>query len=169
MHLELLREKAREFPDVKDPTSYSTARIWHCRYGTLKPVGALTGLRKLTIATYPDQSLAILSGLVKLQDLEIIHLPGVKSLTPLASLTALRKLALRTLPSWDASGKKTVVESLAPISQLPMLEELELIGVVPESGKVDDLLGACSNNLRRVKVSKYPKLEQERIRARFAA
>src|SRR5262245_45226511 len=169
MHLELVRDRARDFPAIDNASSFSSARIWHCRYRTLQPLANFVGLRTLSVATYPDPSFDILARLTSLESLEVVHLPEVRSLSPLTLLKNLRSLSLQTLPSWDASGKKTVVESLAPVANLPFLEELELFGVVPASGTVDDLLDSSSPRLKRVRVSKYPKREQERLFARFAA
>jgi len=167
MHLALTRDKAKVFPVVEDPASYLSARIWHCGYRNLEPLRNFSSLQKLEIATYPDASFDILSDLVALHTLEVVHLPRVTSLSPLAQLMNLRRLSLRTLPSWDASGKVTIVDSLAPIAALPVLEELELFGVVPEERRIDALLG--SKSLRHVRVSKYPKPEEQRLRATFAA
>ena len=102
-----------------------------------------------------------------LESLEIVHLPNIKNLSPLTSLTKLRKLSLSTLPSWDSSGKLTVVESLEPIANIPLLEELSLFGVVPESKSVDALLK--SQSLKLVRVSKYPKLEKQKLSERYGA
>jgi len=167
MHLALIRDKAKVFPRIDNPSSYQSARIWHCSYRTLQPVALFTKLRTLVIATYPDSSFDIIAGLVWLQALEVLHLPRITDLSPLAQLKNLRRLSLRTVPSWDGSGKATVVDSLAPIAGLPLLEDLELIGVVPKIKKADDLLS--SSSLKRCRVSKFPRAEQQRLHARFAA
>jgi hypothetical protein len=169
MHLELLRDKARTFPAIENPSEYASAKIWHCSYRTLEPLRSFRELRELTIASYPDATLEILGGLIRLESLEILHLPKVTTLSPLSGLTRLRKLSLQTLPSWDASGRKTIVESLAPIAHLPCLEELELLGVVPESRAVDELLHCRGTVLNRVRVSQYAAAEMERVRERFPA
>jgi len=54
MHLELMRERSRDFPDVLAPDAVTTARVWHCKYRSLAPVSRLTRLEGLVIATYPD-------------------------------------------------------------------------------------------------------------------
>ena len=167
MHLALIRDKRKTFPMIENPSAYQSARVWHCGFRTLQPLAQFTKLRKLQIATYPDASFDVLSGLAWLQTLEVLHLPKVTDLSPLANLRNLRRLCLQTLPSWDSSGKLTVVQSLAPIGHLPLLEEVDLIGVVPENRKVDDLLSNPS--IKRCRVSKYPSAEQERVHARFAA
>jgi len=167
MHLALTRDKAKAFPVVSDPASYTSARIWHCSYRTLAPLQGFSSLQKLEIATYPDLSFDILSGLISLRTLQVVHLPHISSLLPLARLTNLLRLSLSTLPSWDASGKVTIVESLAPLAVLPVLEGLELFGVVPKDRRVDALLN--SKTLKYVRVSKYPKPEEQRLRATFAA
>lgn len=156
-----MRDGAREFPEVPDPEAVTSARVWHCKYRTLAPLAALVNLRALSIATYPDASLELLASLEALEELEIMHLPAIRDLDPLSALKGLRRLRLATLPSWDSSGKVTEVVSLAPIAELPVLEELELFGVVPPDRTVDDLLTSVS--LRRVQLSKYPKRERDRL------
>jgi hypothetical protein len=87
----------------------------------------------------------------------------VQDLAPLARLTQLEALQLATLPSWDASGKKTIVGSLDPLAELPLLKHLELFGVVPQ----DKSLAALERcpALVSVRVSKYPKAEITRFYA----
>jgi hypothetical protein len=165
MHLELMRKKERVFPAIPEPESVTSARIWYCNYASLAPLSQFTNLQNLAIAGYPDSTFEPLGLLGMLESLEIVHLPNIKSLSPLMSLTKLRKLSLSTLPSWDSSGKLTVVESLEPIAEIPLLEELSLFGVVPESRSVDALFK--SKSLKRVHVSKYPKLEKQRISERY--
>ena len=167
MHIELIRKKDKTFPAIPSPESVTSARIWHCSYKSLEPLSQLVNLRALAIASYPDPTLEALTSLGELESLEIVHLPNIKNLSPLASLKKLRGLSLSTLPSWDSSGKLTVVESLEPIAKLPLLEELSLFGVVPESKSVDVLL--ANQTLKRVRVSKYPKSEQQKISARYGA
>ena len=164
VHLELVRDRSKDFPVVTDPLAVETACIWHCGYRTLAPLSQMTNLSRLEIATYPGASLEPLRPLVRLERLRILHLPGVTDLEPLRSLVALKHLSLATLPSWDASGRRTEVASLAPIAALPVLEELELFGVVPSDRKVDDILSIGS--LLKARVSKYPKPEMARLTAR---
>jgi len=166
-HLELMRDSSKEFPEIAAPAPYLTARIWHCRYSSFTRLSACVNLQKLAIATFPEESFEVLSGLVNLETLEIVHLPRVSNLVHLAQLQKLRRLSLETLPSWDASSRVTVVDSLAPIAALPVLEELELFGVIPQSREVGELM--ASRSLRHVRVSKFPKAEQEKLRERFAA
>src|SRR6476620_6644263 len=129
-HLELLRHRGCEFPSVSDPLQYTSARIWHCKFASLYPIGQFSSLRRLAIAGYPDATFELLASLSHLEELQVVHMPHVCSLAPLAALTSLRKLSLSTLPSWDASGKVTVVDSLAPLAQLQNLESVELFGVL---------------------------------------
>ncbi|HEX6446487.1 MAG TPA: hypothetical protein VF053_15435 [Streptosporangiales bacterium] len=166
MHLELMREKARVFPDVADPEKYTSARIWFCRYRSLVPIRVFAGLRTLAIAGYPDETLEPLGELSALEELSIVDLPQVSDLSPLEGLTRLRRLELHTLPSWDASDKVTEVETLAPLTALPCLEDVALCGVRPRDGKVDDLL-RCTR-LRRARLSKYPQTEVERLQQTLA-
>ena len=162
MHLELVRDKSIALPELTDPLSIESAQIWHCRYRTLAPLSELTNLRALDIATFPDDSFEMLRPLGQLERLRVLHMPKVRDLEPLRSLRALKHLSLATLPSWDASAARTEVASLAPIASLPVLEELELFGVVPPDRKVDDLLKITT--LRSANVSKYPKSEIAKLK-----
>src|SRR5687768_11996911 len=112
MHIELVREAAPTFPSVKAPEEVETLRVWHCKYRTLAALHHFPNLRGLEIATYPDASLDVVSGLKDLRYLRILHLPRVTNLGPLAGLIHLRTLRLSTLPSWDSSRRTTIVESL---------------------------------------------------------
>lgn len=167
MHIELMRKKDKAFPAIPSPETVTSARIWHCRYLSLEPLRQLVNLRALVIGGYPDHTFEALLPLDVLESLEIVHLPNIKSLTQLAGLKNLRKLSLSTLPSWDSSGKLTIVESLEPIAKLPLLEELSLFGVVPESKSIDALL--ASHSLKKVSVSKYPKPEKQKLSERYGA
>lgn len=115
------------------------------------------------VATWPDQTLAVLRGLQALRYLSVLHMPAVDDLAPLGSLHELLVLRLHTLPSWDSSGKKTTVRSLEPLAQLPSLRHLELYGVVPEDGSLAPL--EASGSLRSVRVHKYGKRERARYYA----
>lgn len=118
-------------------------------------------LRSLEIATFPDATLAPLAGLVRLESLGILDMRRISDLSPLRGLNALTRLSLATPPSWDSSGKVIEIHSLAPLNDLPLLADLELFGVCPPSGRVDDLMAIAS--LRHVRLSKYPRSEIERL------
>jgi hypothetical protein len=113
------------------------------------------------IATYPDADLTPLQSLSRLEYLSIMHMPKVFDLGPLSQLQKLKTIRCSTLPSWDSSGKKTTVHSLAPLTELPNIAHLELFGVLPEDGKLD-LLENCQS-LETVRVNKYRKSEIERF------
>lgn len=161
-HLELMRDKGKEFPVQARPEAVTSARIWHCSYRSLSPLAAMTSLVRLEIATYPDATLGPLAELSQLEELSILHLPQVTDLSPLQGLSQLRRLDLMTLPSWDTSGWVTTVDSLRPLTALPLLAEVNLFGVRPADGRVDDLLNCRA--LRTAKISKYPEPEMERLR-----
>ena len=166
MHLELVRERAKTFPEIAMPDRYTSAKVWHCAYASLEPLSALRRLRTVEIANYPDATLDWLGGLADLEELRILHLPHVNDLAPLADLTKLRVLHLETLPSWDSSGKVTTVTSLAPLAELPRLEEVALLGVRPANKSVEDLIRSTS--LRRARLHKFPKHEVLRLEAALA-
>jgi hypothetical protein len=127
----------------------------------LKPVADLRQLRVLTIASYPDDSLAPLSTLQDLQYLRILHMPNVHDLGPLVDLRKLESLSLETLPSWDSSSRVTTVESLEPLATLPGLKHVALFGVVPKEKSLA-ALQRCPG-LLSARFSKYPKTEVRRF------
>ena len=136
-------------------------RIWHCKYDSLRGLSSFPNLSTLVIATFPDADLEVLGTLSKLRYLEIVNLPHITSLAPVRTLRDLEVLRLHTLPSWDSSGKKTVVESLTPVAALPRLRHLELFGVVPRDGSLRELEGLPS--LQTARFHKYAKKETERF------
>jgi hypothetical protein len=127
---------------------------------------SFVNLATLDVATFPDQTLEPIDGLVGLESLSIVHLPRVSNLGPLRYLQALRRLSLATLPSWDASGKVSQVDSLAPLAARPALVTLELFGVRPPDGRVDDLVRSTS--LRLVPIRQYPPAEIDRLNQEMA-
>ena len=155
-----MRDKARTMPEDIDRRA-SALRLWHCNYKTLAPLRALSNLRTLVVATYPDTDLEPVASVEGLKYLRLLHLPGVTDLEPLVHLQNLKTLRLATLPSWDSSGKTITVASLAPLAQLPALVHLELFGVRPADRSLCDLEG--SSSLMSVRVSKYSKPEVERF------
>jgi hypothetical protein len=161
LHLELDRDTAKVFPEVSEPDAIETARVWHCRYRTLEPLGELKNLRVLIVATYPDDSLEVISRLTDLTYLRILHLPKVTDLAPLARLTSLTTLCLATLPSWDASGKTTVVASLEPLTRLEVLRHIELFSVVPPEKSLEPLERLPS--LETARLQGFPKAEISRF------
>jgi len=156
-----MRDPAKSMPSLSFSEALTELTIWHCKYRTLQPVSELHALQKLKIATFPDESLSLLDGLQQLECLSILHLPKVTSLAPLGSLKSLRILEIETLPSWDVARKRTVVESLWPLSELPNLQHVSLLGVVPEDGLLDPLKN-CPN-LKSAKFHGFQKEEQERF------
>lgn len=155
--LELIRDKSKTMPDISGPSDYGFLKIWHCKYETLKPLQRFHNLQTLIIASYPDESLELLSSLNELRHLSILHMPHVSDLNPLSRLEHLISLSLSTLPSWDASGKVTEVDSLLPVSQLRELKHLELFGVVSKSKTLKDLYRLAG--LKSAKFSKYSSME----------
>ena len=160
MHLDLMRDKSKCLPNLSAHAGIESLRIWHCGYRTLKPVEALRDLRILVIASFPDDSLSMIGSLRQLRHLKVVHLPRVHDLAPLADLRQLESLLLSTLPSWDASGRLTEVESLEPLGRLPSLRHLALFGVVSKTRSLKPL-ERCKT-LVSGRFSKYPKRELER-------
>jgi hypothetical protein len=133
--------------------------MWHCKYTSLVALSGFKNLETLVVASYPDDSFELLSGLMRIKFLGILHFPEVKDLTPLANLQHLESLSLATLPSWDASGRVQVVASLEPISRLYSLRHLELFGVVPPDRKLTPLL-----NLRAILSARFSKYPEEQVK-----
>ncbi len=158
-----VRDKSKAFPTLAQPDDVTALRVWFCNYRTLQAISELTALQVLVIAEYPDEDLAALASLKRLEYLRLLHFPKVTNLDPLAELPSLKTLRLSSLPSWDSSGKVIQVASIAPIAQLPRLEHLELFGVQPVSRSLADL--EASQSLRTVRVSKFPKAEVARYRS----
>jgi hypothetical protein len=160
MHVDLKGDKEAAMPPVD--RAVESLLVWHCRYRTLAPLGALRRLKFLMVCPVPDGSLGFLASLKNLRELRIMHMPKVRDLAPLAELRRLEILGLGTLPSWDASGRVTEVRSLAPLAKLPSLKHLALFGVVSRSRSLKALEG-CPK-LSSVCVSKFPKAELKRFR-----
>lgn len=161
MIADFMRDDARSLPAHPAPAEVTALRVWQCKYKSLAGLSEFVNLKTLVIATYPDMGLASLGGLGRLDYLSIMHLPNVSDLGPLSQLQRLRTIRLSTLPSWDSSGKKTIVQSLAPLTELPVLAHIELFGVLPEDGTLN-VLENCPS-LETVRVSKYRKPETERF------
>lgn len=90
-----------------------------------------------------------------------MHFPRVSDLQPLSALRRLRTVRLSTLPSWDSSGRKTIVRSLEPLAELPELVHVEMFGVLPEDGMLQPLERCPA--LESVRVSRYRKSEVNRF------
>jgi hypothetical protein len=153
-HLEIVRDPAGTFPIPDDPLQYCSARIWHCGFRCLSGVGLLRNLRKLEVAGYPDPTLEPLRALGRLEHLSMVHLPEVTSLEPLSCLSGLRWLTLAALPEWNPASKPVELESLIPLSSLPALEEVNLLGVELRDRSVRPLWRIPS--LRRARLAHYP-------------
>jgi len=161
MHVDLVRDKAKTFPEEAVPVAVTSLKVWHCGYKTIAPLRKFTELRHLVIATYPDDSFEHLACLNELERLEILHFPRVRSLAPLSTLQNLESLQLASLPSWDASSKRLVVDSLEPLAKLSRLRSLHLLGVVPPDKSLSSLEASLS--LRFARFHGYSTAEQSRF------
>jgi hypothetical protein len=160
MHLEFMRDKSKIMPEIESPIEVKSIRIWHCKYESLEQINKCKNLEVLVVASLPEADLEFLNNFKDLKYLSVIHLPKVNDLAPIANLTNLETVSLSTLPSWDSSGKVSVVSSLAPLASLPKLKYLELFGVRPENKSPLDL--ASSKSLVSIRLSKFSKkLEKE--------
>jgi len=163
VHLELIRDPSRHFPQVAEPDSVRSAKVWFCKYTNLAPLAELRNLEELVIAHFPDESFEFLGRLEKLRFLSVMHMPMICDLAPLAELTQLTSLSLSTLPSWDASRKTTTIKSLEPLVAIPVLAHLELFGICPPDKSLVPLEGC--KDLRTARVSQYPRAETNRFYA----
>jgi hypothetical protein len=154
-------DRATEFPLLEEPLSITHARVLACRYQRWDAIGSLTNLVSLEVIDWHGSDLEALRPLAKLEQLSITHLPRVTSLDPLSDLTALRRLILGLMASQYYNGKFHEVESLAPLSGLP-LEEVTLLGVRPASKAVDDLLAIPT--LTKALVVRFAAKERNRLR-----
>jgi hypothetical protein len=161
MRLELVRDAARSLPEVESPSKVSTLCVWHCKYETLEAVAEFENLQVLKIASFPDMSFEFLANLSQLKWLSVLHLPKVQDLEAISRITSLRFLELQTLPSWDSSRKRTLVQSLVPLSKLSNLEHISLLGVVSKDMSLVPL-----EHCKRLKTARfhgYPTQEVERF------
>ena len=156
-----MRDPSRTFPDVPDAERVTALRVWHCKYRSLENLRQFPSLRTLVVASYPEESFDVVGLLSELRYLFVLHLPRVESLEPLAACKRLETLRLHTLPSWDTSGRKTVIDSLAPLRRLPELRHIELFGVLPRDKSLSQL--EHSLRLETVRVQGYPQQEVARL------
>ncbi len=155
MHIEFMRDKAKIMPHIETPLDVTSMHIWHCNYESFEQINECENLEVLVVGSLPESSLEFLSKCKKLKYLSILHLPKVEDLAPLESLSNLETVSLSTLPSWDSSGKVSVISSIAPLAKIPMLKHVELMGVRPENKSPFEL--APCKTLKSVRLSKYSK------------
>lgn len=156
--LELIREKSVSFPNIDNPGQYREIKVWHCAFRSLRILSSFENAETLEIAGFPDDDLDCLSSLRALKRLRIVHLPRVSSIEPLGRLSNLEELELSTLPGWDAGGKRTIIDSLAPLGNLKKLRVLVVSGVVPEDKSLEPLAGCAS--LREIRTGNHYSIEQ---------
>jgi hypothetical protein len=161
MHIEFMRDRATKMPDLAGVNSITSAKIWHCKFKTLVPIGECINLKQLVIGGLPDADLNWLINLTNIEYLSINHLPGVTDLGPLSALKNLVTLSLSTSPSWDSSGKTTLVQSLGPLSSLTQLNHLELFGIHDADYNLDPITSCKS--LISARFSKYPKKKLDKF------
>jgi hypothetical protein len=137
MKLELLREKARDFPKIENPLDFTEIKIWHCRYHSLNQLSDFKNVESIEVATYPDASLEFIGELSQVKSLKIIHLPRIHDISPLSKLKSLERLYLAVLPSWD---KLQHIASLNPLRGLMNLRSLSLHGIGVDDGCLKPLL-----------------------------
>ncbi|HNC31975.1 MAG TPA: hypothetical protein PLH49_13365 [Chitinophagaceae bacterium] len=159
--LDFMRDKNKRMPAVANPEAVLSMRIWHCKYANLDELSRFCNLEELVIATFPDKTFDVLSGLKNLRYLSILHMPKISDLSPISKLHNLESLSLSTSASWDASRKITKVTSIEPIADLPLLKHLELFGVCPADKSLKPL--EKIKTLESARFSQYPEEEMNRF------
>jgi hypothetical protein len=155
VHIEFMRDKSRVMPQIEKPEEVTSMTIWHCNFESLNQITECLNLEQLSIVSLPENNFDFLSQFSKLKFLSIVHLPDVTSFDSFPVLNQLETVSLETLPSWDSSGRKTIIDSLLPLSELPNLKYLELFGVVPKEVSFESL--SIFSGLQSARFSKYPK------------
>lgn len=155
MLLDFMKDTEKAFPKAENPSEVTGLRIWNCKYKSFKDIAEFENLEELVIASFPDESFEMLKPLRKLRYLSVLHMPNVSSLETLSTLKNVESLSLSTSPSWDSSGKSTIVESLDAIQGMNALKHLELFGVRPANKSLESLYNV--KGLRSARFSQYPK------------
>ncbi len=139
--IELLRTGPDEFVEASQDNRAIALKVWGSRVRDFTPLERMAQLIHLEILDFEHGSLRTIGRLKNLRFLRIIHIPKEHDLTPLAALENLEELLLESLPSWDASGKTLVFESLRPLAGLKQLKRLVLMKVRVEEHGLQPLWG----------------------------
>lgn len=140
----VLSKRDRTIPRELESVEALELRIWNSGFDRFEDLAGFQNLAVLEIMDYSAESFAPLGGLRGLRRLHVSHFPRVYSLGPLSGLENLEALTLETLPSWDASRRHQVVESLRPLATIGKLHSLRLGGVYAQDGDlspIGDLVG----------------------------
>jgi hypothetical protein len=158
--LDFMRHGGVALPPVENASEITSLRIWNCRFKSLNQLSALENLEELVVCAFPHDSLEILSNLPQLRYLQIVGMPKVTSLQHLSTLVRLECLSLATLPAWDAAKRRTIVNSLAPLTGLGALKHLELFGVCPP-----DLSLAALHTCRGIETARFSQYPANEVAA----
>lgn len=90
-------------------------------------------------AVWLDNPVAIDSVDPSTEVLVLRHFTRIRDLAPLAPLKRLRSLTLAKSESWDGTKRDLHVASFEPLASLPSLETLQILGVVPEVGRLEPI------------------------------
>ena len=161
MHIDLVRDPATKFPEIDHPSEVRSLRSWHCKYKSLMRLSAFENIEELAIASVPDASLNFLAPLKRLRYLRVVHMPKVTDIAIIGDLVSLESLSLATSPSWDSSGKKSIVKGFELLAQLQSLRHLELFGVCSMNMSLLPIENCKA--LLSARFSQYPKPEVERF------
>lgn len=161
MHLDLMRDPLKSFPNIPGRERYKTIRVWYCKYSTLAELSTFERLEEVVIASFPDRTLEVFARLKWLRYLSILHMPKISDLAPLGELGHLESLSLSTSPAWDAAKRCTFVKDLHPIGCMRSLKHLELFGVCSVERSLL-ALEQCKG-LKSARFSQYPENEVSRF------
>ena len=129
MHIDFIKDTSKVMSLIENPDSVTSARIWICKFKSIKPVSECKNLRTLVLNTVLDDDISWLVKLEKLEYLKIQNFPKIKSIEFLSSMETIKTLSLSTSPSWDSSGRTMEVDALTPLQKLTSLQHIELLGV----------------------------------------
>jgi hypothetical protein len=125
--VEQIRTFQDEFDQVVEEPPVTGLRLHGCSISDLSAITKMEQLIYLDIFDFGKASLEWIGRLRNLRYLRLMHLPKHHDLSSLSNLKLLEELYLESLPSWDASGKTLVFETLAPLAHLSELRVLRLL------------------------------------------
>ncbi|MEO1134092.1 MAG: hypothetical protein AAFX40_15490 [Cyanobacteria bacterium J06639_1] len=117
------------------------------------------GKPKLLLDSFTD--LDILQKYLNIEKLHLEHWHKIESLNlePLIQLKELRSLSLHTSMHWDGSNRHLLVDTFEPLTELPSLEVIEILGVIPKKDGLEPLGGISSLKEVSIGNTNYYQLE----------
>jgi hypothetical protein len=90
----------------------------------------------LCLSLYDPESIEELADCGDVEALTMEHFPKIHSLAPVGKMRNLRWLTLKTQLGWDGTNRTLEVETFMPLAELPLLEEVLILGVAPKRDRV---------------------------------